>query len=191
MSNNPIISIVVGSVRPERQGSRAVQFLQRSIQNRNWTIHIVDPMQTPAPFLEARYMDYQQKNITPPAPLEAIAKIFAASDAFLFVSPEYNYSIPPALSNLVDHYRPEFKRKPVGIVTYSMGPFGGVRAGVQLYTLVAALGAVSVPDTLPIPAIQTQLDEQGKPINKDMQKFVTQFLDEVEWYIQTLRSARS
>ena len=48
------------------------------------------------------------------------------SDGFLIVTPEYNCSLPPALTNLLDHFPPaSFRHKPASIAAYSMGPFGG------------------------------------------------------------------
>ena len=42
------------------------------------------------------------------------------------VTPEYNCSLPPALTNLLDHFPPaSFRHKPATIAAYSMGPFGG------------------------------------------------------------------
>ena len=42
------------------------------------------------------------------------------------VTPEYNCSLPPALTNLLDHFPPaSFRHKPATIAAYSMGPWGG------------------------------------------------------------------
>lgn len=44
------------------------------------------------------------------------------ADAYLFVSAEYNHSMPPALTNMVDHFPgSSFSWKPAGIVCYSPG----------------------------------------------------------------------
>lgn len=181
----------MGSVRPGRQGERVLQFLLQTLRSRNWTINVVDPKEKPLPFIEHPFEAYEANDKLAPAAMHDIAEKLAASDAFIFISPEYNSNIPPALVNLVDHYRSEFSRKAVGIVTYSYGPFAGVRAGIHLYTLIPALGAVAVPTTLPIPAVQTQLDQNGHPINEDMHAFAKNFLDEVEWYTHALQAARS
>ena len=42
------------------------------------------------------------------------------------VTPEYNCSLPPALTNLLDHFPPaSFRHKPATIAAYSVGPWGG------------------------------------------------------------------
>ena len=63
------------------------------------------------------------------------------SDGFLIVTPEYNCSLPPALTNLLDHFPPaSFRHKPASIAAYSMGPFGG-----HWYKIILALtGALEV-----------------------------------------------
>ncbi len=44
------------------------------------------------------------------------------ADGFIFLSPEYNFTLSPALTNMVDHFPPSsFRHKPAGVVTYSMG----------------------------------------------------------------------
>ena len=62
-----------------------------------------------------------------PAPthlLEANKKLEAA-DAVVVVSAEYNHSIPPALSNLMDHFPlASYAFKPSAIVCYSVGQIG-------------------------------------------------------------------
>ena len=53
--------------------------------------------------------------------LEANQQIEQA-DGFVIVSSEYNCSLPPALSNMMDHFPPaSYRHRPCSIVTYSMG----------------------------------------------------------------------
>ena len=56
------------------------------------------------------------------------------ADCILVISPEYNHTVPPALSSLMGHFGGSlYKCKPSGIITYSSGPFAGQRAmiGIQ------------------------------------------------------------
>jgi NAD(P)H-dependent FMN reductase len=46
------------------------------------------------------------------------------ADAILVISSEYNCSIPPALTNVMDYFPPaSYRHKPAGIICYSMGAF--------------------------------------------------------------------
>ena len=75
------------------------------------------------------YKEYEKGQA--PEILERLATRIRAADAFIIVSGEYNHSIPPALSNLLDHFLEEYFWRPSAIVCYSAGAFGGVRAAMQ------------------------------------------------------------
>jgi NAD(P)H-dependent FMN reductase len=64
------------------------------------------------------------------------AKI-AAADAFVFVSPQYNWGYPAALKNALDHLYGEWAGKPVMIVTY--GGHGGDKCAEQLQQVCEGL----------------------------------------------------
>lgn len=52
---------------------------------------------------------------------EANEKIKTA-DAFIIASAEYNSYLPPALTNMIDHFpKASFRNRPVGLLTYSTG----------------------------------------------------------------------
>src|SRR5205807_10555957 len=112
------------------------------------------------------------------------------ADAYVIVSAEYNHSIPPALSNLLDHFLEEYFFKPSAIVCYSAGPFGGVRAAMQLRAMLPELGMSSIPSILPFPMAQDLLDEDGKPADPARaDRNAAKFLSELEWYASALRVA--
>jgi NAD(P)H-dependent FMN reductase len=109
----------------------------------------------------------------------------------VIVSGEYNHSIQPALSNLLDHFLEEYFFKPSAIVCYSAGAFGGVRAAMQLRAMLAELGMSSIPSLLPFPKAQEMLDPDGKPTGDRPGKSAVRFFDELEWYADALRAARA
>jgi NAD(P)H-dependent FMN reductase len=123
--------------------------------------------------------------------LERLAAIIKPADAYVIVSAEYNHSIPPALSNLLDHFLEEYFFRPSAIACYSAGSFGGVRAAMQLRAMLAELGMPSIPSILPFPQAQEMLDEQGKPTGDRPGKGAARFFDELEWYADALRTARA
>jgi chromate reductase len=71
-----------------------------------------------------------------PAPVQALRQAVAAADALLFVTPEYNYSIPGMLKNAIDWVsRPPaqpFAGKPAAIMSTTGGMLGGARAHYHL-----------------------------------------------------------
>ena len=71
-----------------------------------------------------------------PAPVTELAAAIRAADGVLFVTPEYNWSIPGALKNAIDWVSrmkdQPFKDKPVAIQSASQGPLGGARMQYHL-----------------------------------------------------------
>ena len=117
-----------------------------------------------------------------PEALERLASQFKAADAFIIVSGEYNHSIPPALSNMLDHFLAEYFWRPSAIVCYSAGPFGGVRAAMQLRAMLCELGTPSIPSLLPIAKVQDAFDDEGHPHDEAYHRRADRFLGELEWY---------
>jgi NAD(P)H-dependent FMN reductase len=65
--------------------------------------------------------------------MDGMAAVIKAADCYIVVSPEYNHGIPPALSALMGHFGgSNYMLKPSAIVTYSNGPWGGMR-GLSLF----------------------------------------------------------
>lgn len=60
------------------------------------------------------------------------------SDAFLFVTAEYNHSVPAPLKNAIDYLHREWLNKPAAVVSYG-GVSGGSRAAVALAPILAVL----------------------------------------------------
>ena len=124
------IVVLVGSVRSDRRGIKAARFVERTLAARGHEVTLVDPVVLQLPLLDRMYKEYPKGQA--PEPLEALAVLYRAADAFVVVSGEYNHSIPPALSNLLDYFIEEYLWRPSAIVCYSAGAFGGVRAAMQL-----------------------------------------------------------
>ena len=121
------------------------------LERRGHAVHLVDPLELQLPLLDRMYKEYPAGEA--PETLERLAALYRGADGFLVVSGEYNHGIPPALKNLLDHFLEEYFWRPSGIVCYSAGAFGGVRAAMQLRMTLAELGMPSVPSLLPIPRI--------------------------------------
>ncbi len=180
--------VIYGSVRPHRQGIKAARFIVAACQARGHQTTLIDPLENQLPLLEKMYKEYEKGQA--PEVLERLATQIRAADAFIIVSGEYNHSIPPALSNLLDHFLEEYFWRPSGIVCYSAGAYGGVRAAMQLRTMLCELGTPSIPSLLPIPRVQDAFDEDGHPRDESSNQSAARFLSELEWYARALKLAR-
>lgn len=180
--------VILGSVRPGRQGIKAARFVERTFRERGHDVTLVDPLELQLPLLDRMYKEYPKGEA--PGTLERLATLYRAADGFIVVSAEYNHSIPPALSNTLDYFLEEYFFRPSAIVSYSGGRFGGVRAAMQLRAMLAELGMPSISSTFPIPSIGKTLGDDGEPLDPVIPGRFERFAKEFEWYAAALRQAR-
>jgi chromate reductase, NAD(P)H dehydrogenase (quinone) len=102
-----------------------------------------------------------------PAPVETLRRQIAEADALLFVTPEYNYSMPGVLKNAIDWAsRPPdqpFAGKPVAMMGASAGTGGTARAQYDLRRSCVFLDMhpLNKPEVF-IGAAQTKFDAEGR-----------------------------
>jgi NAD(P)H-dependent FMN reductase len=182
--------VVFGSVRRDRRGIGLARYLVGAIRARGHAATLVDPMETTLPLLDRMYKEYPKGEA--PEALERLAGQIRGADGIMVVSAEYNHSIPPALSNLLDHFLEEYFWKPSAIACYSAGPFGGVRAAMQLRAMLGELGMPSIPSLFPVPKVQDAYAEDGTARDPDRSdKSASKFLGELEWYASAIKAARA
>jgi NAD(P)H-dependent FMN reductase len=180
--------VLYGSVRSARRGIGAARFIVDQCRRRGHEVSLADPVDYPLPLLDKMYKEYPAG--TAPELLERLARLVKAADAYVIVSGEYNHTVPPGLSNLLDHFLEEYFYKPSAIVCYSAGAFGGVRAAMTLRSMLGELGMSSIPSIFPIPKVQEAFQEDGTPMDAAFELRVVKFLDELEWYARALKAER-
>jgi len=119
----------MGSVRAGRHCSRIASWvIDLAKASSNLTYELVDLADWPLPMDDEPGIpalgSYTQQHTR-----DWSAKI-AAADAFVFVTPQYNWGYPAALKNAIDHLYKEWEGKPVVIVTY--GGHSGNKCAAQL-----------------------------------------------------------
>ena len=182
------IVLLYGSVRRERQGIRAARFVDGRLKARGHAVTLVDAMEVQLPMLDRMYKDYPKGEA--PEVLEKLAALYRAADAFVIVAGEYNHGVPPALSNLLDHFLEEYYFRPSAIVSYSGGQFGGVRAAVHLQAILCELGMPSISSTFPVPKVQSAFDFDGTELTPGASRRFERFAAELEWYAEALKRQR-
>jgi NAD(P)H-dependent FMN reductase len=182
------IVVFYGSVRSARQGIKAARFIVSQCRERGHEVQLIDPLEYPLPLLDKMYKEYDPDEA--PEVLRTLARLAIAADAYIVVSGEYNHTVPPALTNLMDHFLEEYFWKPSAIVCYSAGPFGGVRAAMTLRAMLAEMGMSSIPSLLPIPGVQDAFKDDGTPVDENYVQRAARFLTELEWYAHAMKEAR-
>jgi chromate reductase len=124
----------------------------------------------------------QDREKEPPAAVVELKARIRAADAVLFVTPEYNYSIPGVLKNAIDWVsRPygdnAWKGKPAAIMSASVGILGGARAQYHLRQVLTGLdmSAVNLPEVM-IAAAHKRFDESGALTDEIAAKLMGQLL---------------
>jgi chromate reductase, NAD(P)H dehydrogenase (quinone) len=130
----------------------------------------------------------------PPAPWAAFRQRVKALDAVLFVTPEYNRSVPAVLKNALDvGSRPYgssvWDRKPGAIVSSSPGAIGAFGANHHLRQSLVFLNVpiIQQPEAY-IGHVDKLFDEHGKLVSDGTGKFLQQFLQTFANWIETIRS---
>jgi NAD(P)H-dependent FMN reductase len=190
-----VVAVLVGSVRSERMGDRAAKWVTAELEKRGHKVVLVDAAVLKLPMLDKMWKEIKKDTSSKYEKLREklapLAKLYGRVDGFCVVSAEYNHSIPPGLTNLIDHFLEEYFFRPSAIVCYSSGQYGGVRAAMQLRTLLAEVGMPSIPSLQPIPSIGSSLSEDGVALTQDLAEKSGEFFDEFEWYMRAMKAERA
>ena len=124
----------------------------------------------------------QDIEASPPADWLAFREKLQKSNGVLFVTPEYNRSIPGVLKNAIDvASRPYGKSsllgKPIGIVSNSPGPLGGVNAAKHLQNILPGISGpiLGQPETY-LTMVGDAFNEKGELVKESLQKVLEQYL---------------
>lgn len=157
------LKIIIASTRPGRKGIAVANwFIDLAKKDDQFNVEVLDLEKINLPFLdEPKHPRLQQ--YTKEHTKEWSRKIDAA-DAFIFVIPEYNYSMPPTLSNAIDFLFKEWNYKPVGLVSYG-GVSGGLRAAQMCKLQITTVKMMPLSEGVSIPFFEQHIDENGQFIS--------------------------
>jgi chromate reductase len=135
----------------------------------------------------------QDLEIDMPGKVKEFKYRISEADAILIATPEYNYSVPGVLKNAIDWAsRPygdnPFNDKPVAVISSSVGMLGGARAQYHLRQMFVFLNMhpVNGPEVI-VPFAQDKFDANGKLIDDNTKKFLTQLLQNLANWTRRLR----
>ncbi|MFN0187072.1 MAG: NADPH-dependent FMN reductase [Bacteroidia bacterium] len=130
------IAIILGSTRPNRNGEAVANWvLEIASKRTDATFELVDVKDYNLPLLDEAIPASQGKYSKEHT--KKWAEKINTFDAYIFVTPEYNHSIPGALKNAIDFLFKEWNNKVAGFVSY--GTVGGARAVEQLRVVMGEL----------------------------------------------------
>jgi NAD(P)H-dependent FMN reductase len=185
----PNLAIIVASTRPGRAGAPIAQwFAARAKDHGGFDVNVIDLAEVGLPLLDEpnhpRLRQYVHQHT------KDWSAIIDAADAFVFVTPEYNYGYPASLKNAIDYLHQEWQHKPVGFVSYG-GVAAGTRAVQQLKQVVTTLRMLPVFDSVNIPFHSQFLGQDGEfRANEVMEQAAGTMLDELVRTEAALRPLR-
>lgn len=182
------ITIISGSIRQNRNSHRVSLYLHTRLNQENDAIaSIIDLSVEHLPLLTDSWDKHPEQH-------EAFSKLvkqMEETDAFIWVSPEYNGSYTPALKNFIDNFPlGALKKKPVGVVSVSTGSIGGIRGGIQMQQLALAIQAYAVPQMLLVPQVTVKFDENGNLLDDLFLKHLNLFIHELSWIGQAIKDKK-
>jgi NAD(P)H-dependent FMN reductase len=112
-----------------------------------------------------------------------------AADAYLFVVPEYNYAMPPALLNAIDYLFHEWAYKPAAFVSYG-GLSGGTRSQQSAKPVLTSMKMMPIPEAVSIPFVRNFLKDGRFVAEESQTKSAAGMLDELHKWAGALAPLR-
>lgn len=151
------LKIIIASTRPGRKGIFVANwFIEIAKKDPSFNVEVLDLEKINLPFLdEPNHPKFQKytKDHT-----KEWSKTIDAADAFVFIIPEYNFSMPPTLLNAIDFLYKEWNYKPVGLVSYG-GLSGGTRAAQMCKEVITTVKMMPLTVAVNIPFFEKHIED--------------------------------
>lgn len=182
------VLVISGSIRENASTLKVAKYITAALQsNPSMKAELIDLTVYEYPI----WKEVFHLEVNPPVECRFLHDKLEASDAMIFITPEYNGSYSLALKNMIDYYGLKvFEKKAIGISAVSIGALGGIRSALQLQQLVLAIYASPVPQMLLVPQVQTKFSDEGELLDPSFSKNTERFLADFTWYAEALSSRK-
>lgn len=155
----PTLQVVIASTRQCRKGAAVgAWFLEQARGHGKFDVELVDLAAVKLPLFDEprhpRLQEYEHEHT------KAWSATVQRADAFVFVTPEYDYSAPSSLVNAVQYLVHEWAYKPVGFASYG-GVSGGTRGVQMAKQLVTAVKMMPMVEAVAIPFFTNYLHSES------------------------------
>ncbi|HSW79306.1 MAG TPA: NAD(P)H-dependent oxidoreductase [Candidatus Saccharimonadales bacterium] len=191
------VAVIIGAVREGRKTPRQAQWVMKTLKDmKDVHLELVDLKDYPMPIFNEAVSPRYNPNRKPVPPARKWLEKLAEFDAYVFVTPEYNHSIPGALKNAFDYIDWQLQHKPAAVVSH--GSAGGARAEVALKEIISESRGIpmsTVPGVAMV-GMNERIDEDGNLSAADKanpygpQTALESLLAELKWYSDALATAR-
>ncbi len=189
------LAVIVGTTRPNRQTLKQAKWVVKGASEIDGIeVELVDLKDYPMPFFNEPVSPRYNPDRKISGEVKPWLDKLTEFDAYVFVTAEYNHSIPAELKNALDYATWEMNRKPAAVVSH--GSAGGVRAATDLKEVLSESKAVLIPNFVAMLGMSELIDEKGD-LNESVkanpygpQATLSTLLEELQWYSDALSSAR-
>jgi len=168
------VAVIVGSLRKESFSKKLAHALAK-LAPASLTLDVIS--------LEGLSFFNQDFEATPPADWVSFRERIKKADAVLFVTPEYNRSMPGVLKNAIDvasrpYGQSVFNGKPGGVISNSPGAIGGFGANHHIRQSLAFLNVpvLQQPEAY-VGGIGDAFDANGELIKDSLKQFATGYIN--------------
>lgn len=191
------IAVILGSARDGRMGERVGKWVLSTVEKLdNVEFKFMDISEYDLPFMREAISPRYNPNRQVEEKIAHWLEDLSWADAYLFITPEYNRSLPGELKNALDLIAHEGDRKPAGFVSYSGTPTGGLAAQQELRNAVNQLEMLPIPAFVAIPFVGEVFDEDGSLTEQVISNghspdsMLGSALEQLLWYGKALKVAR-
>lgn len=154
------IQLIIGSTRQNRLGAQVAEWVKSHAQaHEELNIEVIDLLDQNLPFFNSAVSPMYAPDTSEAG--KAWAEKIENGDGFIFVTPEYNRSIPASLKNAIDFVYSQWLTKPAAIVSYGWID-GGVGASKHLHDILSWVKLDVAEDQVHLKLHADILGEDGK-----------------------------
>lgn len=191
------VAVVIGAIRENRKTPQQAKWVMKTLEAMDGAeAELIDLKDYPMPlFNEPVSPRYNPERKIDPGAQKWLDKL-GDFEAYVFVTPEYNHSVPGALKNAIDYFDWQLARKPAAVVSH--GSAGGARAEVALKEILSESRMVPMPTQpgVAMTGMSERIDEDGNLSEQEKanpygpQSALEALLKELQWYSDALAAAR-
>lgn len=186
-----LLEIIIASTREARVGERVGRWFDRVARaHGKFQIELIDLAQVNLPLFDEpvhpRLRQYKRDHT------KSWSATIDRADAYVFVTPEYNYAPPPSLVNALDYLVQEWGYKPVAFVSYG-GVSGGTRSVQVTKLMVTGLKMMPIVEAVNFPFVANVINKETGAFEPPaaQEDAARVMLDELLRWAEALRTMRA
>ncbi|MDB5182186.1 MAG: NADPH-dependent reductase [Candidatus Saccharibacteria bacterium] len=184
-----LVKIILGSTRPNRFGAQPAEWVMEQTKHvSGHQFELIDLEKVNLPLLDEPtppMMRQYSKDHT-----KVWSQMIDEADGFIFITAEYNHSVPAALKNAIDFLFHEWNYKPASFVSYG-SLAGGARAVEHLRGICGEVKIYDLREQMLMPDYYHKLDEQGlHKFEESHHKEIQNILEQTVFWADRMKAIR-